>query len=137
MAVKTSTTIQSRGGTERLESRPGTPSKTSTFTAEGVAEPVELSRQLNAQQGQVQEVLRALRTFPLVPGVLVRDVAFTSGAAQTIAHRLGRPFVGFVLLNHRTAFGGAYRTDLSPVSRHANEIQLTPSATMTADVWVY
>ena len=114
--------------------------------------PDELAKQLHEIQETVHDVTQGIRQMPEGGArTYFKDVSFVSGVALKLNHLLGvsTPQAGqytqaaqavasmptqikFELLNHRIAFGGAYRSAVD-----ARTITLVPNATFTADVRLF
>lgn len=99
-------------------------------------------RQSNAVQEAARAANAPANACPFLNGNMLAGVAFTNATTKTLQHQLGRPYVGFIVMNQRPPFGAGTSLDawdpLTQDSRlRALQIQLTPHATFTADVWVY
>lgn len=124
------------------------------FTRRRIEDPTpdELAKQLHEIQETVHDVTQGIRQMPEGGArTYFKDVAFVSGVAKKLNHLLGVSTsvagqytqasqavasmpaqIKFELLNHRTAFGGAYRSAVD-----ARTITLVPNATFTADVRLF
>ena len=83
---------------------------------------------------QVVKLGSRLDTIPILEGSLLADIEFTAGTTRRIGHGLGRPYRGF-LITLQTAAGTLVHTPAAEASK--NELALTPSATMTASLWIF
>ena len=138
----------------RTGARPIVRQPTIPFTRQRIENPTpdELARQLHEMQETVHNVTQGIRQMPEGGArTYFKDVSFVSGIAITLNHLLGvaTPQAGqytqaaqavasdpkqvkFEIMNHRVAFGGAYRSAVT-----ARTITLVPNATFTADVRLF
>lgn len=87
------------------------------------------------QQNAIDATL-GLRSMPFLPdGVYHKDISFASGVDYRLPHRLNRPYRGWLLCRMR----GAAPALIESATQDAPSafLVLTPSATFTADIWVY
>ena len=89
---------------------------------------------LNRVQDRVKGSLDALVKQPFLNGVLLEDVALVSGSFQPVAHRLTRPWRGYLVLS-RTA--NAVVWNQTPGADAGVFMYLQPSANVTVNLWVF
>lgn len=81
-------------------------------------------------------VLKRITDCPLIDGRLISGVAFTAATAMSLAHGLGRIYLGFIVV--RSSDDLTLDEDYGATAENrAKFIGLTPSATVTADLWVF
>jgi hypothetical protein len=108
--------------------------------------PIYEDRKLNAVARSSERTTDAIRALPFADGNLLENVAFVAGSISTLNHGLNAPYRGYLVLNVRgvaSNFRSVPNSQTSQSGRQAAsaldavQIQIIPSATCTADVWVY
>lgn len=109
-----------------------------SVTLDKLRTPEDLVRILNDIQDAIRDATAAVRAVPfLYPGAIYLDsYSFTSGTDAVIRHGFGRS-ARFLILNQRTAAGACFAVPNAKQEVNDRVLVLTPSATFTADVWVY
>lgn len=94
-------------------------------------------RTTDQAQRNTHEVVAALNRNPITPnvGAWVRDVQFTAGKEVKIAHGLGRPISGWLVLRSRTAAARLYETSSDSYSLTLFLENGFPS--VTVDLWIF
>lgn len=89
---------------------------------------------LNRVQDRLRVTTDALASVPLVDGVLLENVVLTAGAFAPVAHRLARPWRGFLVVARNA---NAVVWNQSPGTDAGVFIYLQPSANVTVNLWVF
>jgi hypothetical protein len=92
------------------------------------------TREFVALNTALMRVLKRVTDCPLLDGRLIQGISFTSGVAMDLPHGLGRRYLGFFLVrsSNDLTLDEAYSAPQGD-----KFINLTPSATVTADLWVF
>lgn len=88
----------------------------------------ELTRALSS----LEKDLRQQFSGTLLDGLLIKNVDLSNGNEVTIAHKLGRPCVGYIITKKDSISGVS-----GVVSDDGLFITFVPDAGMTIDVWVF
>lgn len=91
-------------------------------------------RLLNQVQQNVKSQLDPVVAAPIVGGILLRNISLASGA-NVVPHKLGRALQGWVPTRVR-ASATLYDTQDSNTTP-ASTLQLTASAAVVVDLWVF
>lgn len=89
---------------------------------------------LNRMQDRIKMATDAVANVALLDGVLLEGVVLASGGFQPVAHRLARPWRGYLVLS-RTA--NAVVWNQTPGADAGAFIYLQPSANVTVNLWVF
>lgn len=81
-----------------------------------------------------RSVARDYNSTPIVNGIMLKDVVLTTGTTR-VPHRLGRPFIGWKVVDQNAA-GNVYR-DTSDTNRLQDALPLKATAAMTVTLWVF
>lgn len=91
-------------------------------------------QELGLVQDRVKAATDALANIALLDGLLLEGIVLTSGAFQPLAHRLGRPWRGYLVLA-RSA--NAQVWSQTPGNDASTFLYLQPSASVTVTLWVF
>lgn len=72
------------------------------ISQENVSDPSHHNRALNDIQTAVDRSTRAMRTSPLLPGVLFPNTPMTANVTKVLAHNLYKPYRGAWIINTTT-----------------------------------
>lgn len=75
------------------------------FTEADVADMAKLYDILNRMQESALQVLGVVSTNQLIPGNILREVSFTAGQTQNLAHGLGRVWQGYFCVRSQQGSG--------------------------------
>ncbi len=89
---------------------------------------------LNRVQDRVKAATDAVANIAMLDGMLLEGVALVSGSFQPVAHRLTRPWRGYLVLS-RTA--NAVVWNQTPGADAGVFMYLQPSANVTVNLWVF
>jgi hypothetical protein len=88
-------------------------------------------------QQAVDDLTKLVRAVPFLSGVLHRDVSFAAATTKAIQHRLGRVFMGAIVLVPQDDDAKFQRIANSSTSLDSVQIQLQADVACKADVWVF
>lgn len=115
----------------------------------GLGKPIRFERSGDRQVDQVQrnliQVLAPVLSSPMGDGQRRTGVAVTANTVTRVAHGLGRPYQGVMLLRFVAAAGAALAStpaalgevNPQPPGLAAQSVDVVCSQTGTADLWVY
>lgn len=110
------------------------------FTASDLADPNKLYQVLQRFNASLTAALTVLGQNPLQNGNLILGVAIGNGAQAVIMHGLGRPYVGYLMVNDHGVSGGSIFNigTLPPGVTTSQAIALVnESSASVFDFWVF
>ena len=90
--------------------------------------------ELSRVQDRVKAALDPLTSIPLLDGVLLEGVVITAGSFTPVAHRLARPWRGYLVL---TRGANAVVWNQTAGSDSGSFLYLQASANVTVNLWVF
>ena len=94
-------------------------------------------RAQNATQANTQRAIQQAAASPFANGVLLTGVQFTTATVAQLAHKLGRQWVGYFLVNASASSVVGTPNVLAQSGYPPGILALYALGTFTADVWVY
>lgn len=109
------------------------------FTAADVADAAKLYDILNRMQEATLSILSVVSTNHIIPGNILRAVAFTAGQTKDLAHGLGRPWQGYFIIRAVQGSGAPVFADQpSPDGVNSSSIiSLNSTNSGTYDIYVF
>lgn len=91
--------------------------------------------ELQKLQQNIQNFLKPFTDYPIVDGVLLKEVCLEPDVANNVTHKLGRKALGYIIVRKRQ---DARIWDLQDVNSTPNTtFALATSHTCTVDVWIF
>lgn len=90
--------------------------------------------ELQQFQDSVAEVLGPIRAAEVVDGVLISGVVIPTGTPKSVAHKLGRPPQGWIVVSKNAA--SDVWEDIT-YSFRSKFLRLSSSADVTINLWVF
>jgi hypothetical protein len=106
--LRASTLYQSVGGVQTLIRLVGSPLRRAML--QPGASTLEIIRFINQLQGNVESFIRRQRTALLEPGNLIQGITFTANQQQSVSHRLGHGYRGYLVTRAVTAAWSGFST---------------------------
>lgn len=85
-------------------------------------------------EADARAVAKDYNSTPIVNGLMLTNISLSTGTTR-VPHRLGRPFVGWKIVDQNAA-GTVYR-DPNDTTRLQDALPLIASAPMTVTIWVF
>lgn len=95
---------------------------------------------LDANTLALENAVDSVKALPIVGGRLMTGVTLAAGVATDVAHRLGRPWRGWLLCGMSGAAGAGYINETTTGYDTSNLLRLTATsfgATITVRLWIF
>lgn len=86
---------------------------------------------INTIQDNVEEVLNPILTKSVIDGILLKDVAMTTGKVNNLSHKLGRRPLGYIIVKKNA------NSDIYEQTIDTKTLNLNCTADVTVSIWVF
>lgn len=95
----------------------------------------QASQEVQKLQQNIQNWAKIFTDFPIVDGVLIKEVCLRPNVANNVTHKLGRKALGYIIVRKRE---DARIWDLQDLNSTPNTtFALASSHECTVDVWIF
>lgn len=90
--------------------------------------------ELQKVQENLSQWATPIQASQILDGVLLKNVVLTTGQSTIVDHKLGRPYIGWLVVRPRANF---VAWESSTQTLPNKQISIETSATTIADLWVF